>query len=65
MRCLPVFIILLLLVPSAHSIVAQSRTNYGVPQASFHGNAKAAQSRRTVLFPCCPEYEWCCTWMDW
>uniref|UniRef100_W4VRY5 Conotoxin n=1 Tax=Conus victoriae TaxID=319920 RepID=W4VRY5_CONVC len=41
MRCLPVFVILLLLIASAPSVDAQPKTKDDIPQqASFQDNAK-------------------------
>nr|DAZ86267.1 TPA_inf: conotoxin precursor T [Conus ebraeus] len=40
MRCVPVFIILLLLSPSAPSVDARPKTKDDMPLASFHDNAK-------------------------
>nr|ATF27799.1 conotoxin [Conus praecellens] len=48
MRCLPVFIILLLLIPSAHSVIARPETKDDAPLASSHYNAMGTTKR------------WCC-----
>nr|BAS23838.1 Conotoxin Superfamily T [Conus episcopatus] len=40
MRCLPVFVILLLLIASAPSVDARPKTKDDIPQASFQDNAK-------------------------
>nr|ATF27535.1 conotoxin [Conus andremenezi] len=57
MRCLPVFIILLLLIPSAPSIIAPQKTKDGVSLVSFHGNAKRTLQRERK---CCPVVFLCC-----
>nr|ATF27543.1 conotoxin [Conus andremenezi] len=72
MRCLPVFIILLLLIPSAHSVDARPttkddvplayfharpKTKDDVPLASFHDNAMRPEQRRCR---CRPGQRWCC-----
>nr|AMP44629.1 conotoxin [Conus betulinus] len=59
MRCLPIFIILLLLIPSAAS-VAQPKTKDDVALASFYDNAKRALQRYWAKSLCCPEDRWCC-----
>nr|ATF27536.1 conotoxin [Conus andremenezi]ATF27790.1 conotoxin [Conus praecellens] len=61
MRCLPVFIILLLLIPSAPSLIAKPKTEDYVPLASFHGNTKRTlQILRKDIEECCPMEEHCC-----
>nr|DAZ86532.1 TPA_inf: conotoxin precursor T [Conus judaeus] len=40
MRCLPVFVILLLLIASTPSDAVPLKTKDDMPQASFHGNAR-------------------------
>nr|Q9BPF7.1 RecName: Full=Conotoxin VnMRCL-04; Flags: Precursor [Conus ventricosus]AAG60400.1 conotoxin scaffold IX precursor [Conus ventricosus] len=63
MRCLPVFVILLLLIASAPSVDARPKTKDDVPLASFHGNAE-----RTLLNilrdgdNCCIDKQGCCPW---
>nr|BAS23836.1 Conotoxin Superfamily T [Conus episcopatus] len=61
MRCLPVFVILLLLIASAPSVDARPKTKDDIPQASFQDNAKrilqVLESKRNCcrLQVCC----WC------
>nr|P0C2B1.2 RecName: Full=Conotoxin ViVB; AltName: Full=Vi5.2; Flags: Precursor [Conus virgo]ABW77585.1 tau conotoxin 5.2 [Conus virgo] len=56
MRCVPVFIILLLLIPSAPSAAVQPKTEKDdVPLASFHDSAMRILSRQ-----CCPTIPECC-----
>nr|AGK23230.1 T superfamily conotoxin Tr5.1 precursor [Conus terebra]AGK23236.1 T superfamily conotoxin Vx5.1 precursor [Conus vexillum]AGK23264.1 T superfamily conotoxin Tr5.1 precursor [Conus terebra] len=55
MRCLPVFIILLLLILPAPSADVQPKTKDHVHLASFLDSAK-----RTVRGHCCPYYPQCC-----
>nr|UMA83224.1 conotoxin precursor T [Conus judaeus]UMA83542.1 conotoxin precursor T [Conus judaeus] len=63
MRCLPVFIILLVLIASAPSIDFRSEAKDDTSQASFHGNV-----RRTLLRfynkrgCCCCVYHPVCCW---
>nr|ATF27797.1 conotoxin [Conus praecellens] len=62
MRCLPVFFILLLLIPSAPSVHAKPKTKDDVSLASFHGKAKRIPQRLLREIDCClygnPQ---CCT----
>nr|BAS23862.1 Conotoxin Superfamily T [Conus episcopatus] len=55
MRCLPVFVILLLLIASAPSVDARPKTKDDIPQASFQDNAKrilqVLESKRNCYFP--------------
>nr|AXL95749.1 conotoxin precursor superfamily T [Conus ermineus] len=60
MRCLPVFIILLLLIPSAPCVDAQPKTKDDMLLASFHDNAKRTLQRFWKKRDCCPEKMWCC-----
>nr|AGK23231.1 T superfamily conotoxin Tr5.2 precursor [Conus terebra] len=55
MRCLPVFIILLLLIPSAPSTDVQPKTKDDVPLASFRDSVKRILQRQ-----CCPTISECC-----
>nr|UMA83543.1 conotoxin precursor T [Conus judaeus] len=55
MCSLPVFIILLLLIPSAPSADVQPKTKDDVPLASFLDNAKG-----TRQISCCPDMPLCC-----
>nr|BAS23587.1 Conotoxin Superfamily T [Conus episcopatus] len=60
MRCLPVFVILLLLIASAPSVDARPKTKDDIPQASFQDNAK-----RILLMDireCCMGTPGCCPW---
>nr|C0KYC3.1 RecName: Full=Conotoxin Sr5.4; Flags: Precursor [Conus spurius]ACN22843.1 T-superfamily conotoxin Sr5.4 precursor [Conus spurius] len=59
MRCLPVFVILLLLIASAPSVDAQLKTKDDVPLASFHDNAKGTQHKRIINW-CCLVFYQCC-----
>nr|ATF27780.1 conotoxin [Conus praecellens] len=54
MRCLPVFIFLLLLIPSAPSVHAQPKTKDDVPLASFYDNRKSTLRRLWNARSCCP-----------
>nr|DAZ86268.1 TPA_inf: conotoxin precursor T [Conus ebraeus] len=55
MRCVPVFIILLLLSPSAPSVDAHPKTKDDVPLASVHDSALRILSRQ-----CCITIPECC-----
>nr|BAS23775.1 Conotoxin Superfamily T [Conus episcopatus] len=63
MRCLPVFVILLLLIASAPSVDARPKTKDDIPQASFQDNAKrilqVLESKRNCcrLQVCCGLFE--------
>nr|P0C907.1 RecName: Full=Conotoxin Leo-T2; Flags: Precursor [Conus leopardus] len=57
MRCLPVFIILPLLIPSAPSVDAQPMTEDDVPLASFHEQTLQELWNKR---PCCPLIPGCC-----
>nr|DAZ86870.1 TPA_inf: conotoxin precursor T [Conus judaeus] len=59
MRCLPIFIILLVLIPSAASL-ARPKTNDDVAMASFYDNAKRILQKHWAKPSCCPEHTWCC-----
>nr|ATF27814.1 conotoxin [Conus praecellens] len=59
MRCLPVFIILLLLIPCAHSIPARLKTKDDVLLASLDDNAKRILQRQKKQ--CCRSNPTCCT----
>nr|ALM87481.1 Conotoxin [Conus betulinus] len=57
MRCLPVFVILLLLIASAPSVDAQPKTKYDVPLTSLNDNAEGSLQIRW----CCPNGpRFCC-----
>nr|AFU50797.1 T-conotoxin peptide precursor Fla5.2 [Conus flavidus]DAZ86270.1 TPA_inf: conotoxin precursor T [Conus ebraeus] len=60
MRCVPVFIILLLLSPSAPSVDAHPKTKDDVPLASFHDDAKRTLQRLWIKALCCYGYAFCC-----
>nr|AGK23149.1 T superfamily conotoxin S10.1 precursor [Conus striatus]AGK23225.1 T superfamily conotoxin S10.1 precursor [Conus striatus] len=53
MRCLPVFVILLLLIASAPSVDAQLKTKDDVPLSSFRGHAKSTLRRLQDKQTCC------------
>uniref|UniRef100_A0A0K8TUR1 Conotoxin n=1 Tax=Conus lenavati TaxID=1519839 RepID=A0A0K8TUR1_CONLV len=58
MRCLPFFVILLLLIPPAPSVDARPKTKDDVLLASFHDNARRTLKR--FLDRCCQEGSSCC-----
>uniref|UniRef100_W4VSK3 Conotoxin n=1 Tax=Conus victoriae TaxID=319920 RepID=W4VSK3_CONVC len=60
MRCLPVFVILLLLIASTPNVDAQLKTKDDMPQASFHDNAKQDQQIRLRTSDCCFYHNCCC-----
>nr|ATF27801.1 conotoxin [Conus praecellens] len=60
MRCLPVFIILLLLIPSAPSVDARPMTNDDVPLASFSDNAQQTLQRLGKNVCCTDPIYWHC-----
>nr|ATF27531.1 conotoxin [Conus andremenezi] len=60
MRCLPVFVTLLLLIPSAPSILVRPKTKDDVSLASFHDNAKRTLQRLWNKRECCSERGSCC-----
>uniref|UniRef100_W4VS29 Conotoxin n=1 Tax=Conus victoriae TaxID=319920 RepID=W4VS29_CONVC len=74
MRCLPIFIILLLLIASAPSVDAQPKTKDDVSLASLHAQPKTKddvslaslhdniKSTLQTLWNkrCCPPVIWCC-----
>nr|BAS23939.1 Conotoxin Superfamily T [Conus episcopatus] len=70
MRCLPVFVILLLLIASAPSVDARPKTKDDIPQASFQDNAKrsfrdnAKRALQTLMDirECCMGTPGCCPW---
>nr|UMA83218.1 conotoxin precursor T [Conus judaeus] len=61
MRCLPVFVILLLLIASAPSVDAQLKTKDDVPLASFHANVKRTL-QKLLNKRCCQIVPQCCEW---
>nr|BAS23567.1 Conotoxin Superfamily T [Conus episcopatus] len=62
MRCLPVFVILLLLIASAPSVDARPKTKDDIPQASFQDNAKRALQTLMDIRECCMGTPGCCPW---
>nr|ATF27802.1 conotoxin [Conus praecellens] len=73
MRSLPAFIILLLLIPSPHSILARPMTKDDVPLASFHAQPKtkddvplasfldnAKRTQQRFWNHCCQQNPACC-----
>nr|AGK23228.1 T superfamily conotoxin Mi5.3 precursor [Conus miles]AGK23234.1 T superfamily conotoxin Tr5.5 precursor [Conus terebra] len=60
MLCLPVFIILLLLIPSASSVDVQPLTKDDVPLASFLANARRTLQSLWMTRRCCPKKPYCC-----
>nr|AXL95463.1 conotoxin precursor superfamily T [Conus ermineus] len=60
MRCLPVFIILLVLSASAPSVDARPKNEDDVSLASFHDNAQRTLQRLLNKRACCPESAACC-----
>nr|DAZ86530.1 TPA_inf: conotoxin precursor T [Conus judaeus] len=60
MRCLPVFVILLLLIASAPSVDSRPETKDDASLASFHDNAKRTLQRFFNKRSCCPENPACC-----
>uniref|UniRef100_A0A0K8TTJ1 Conotoxin n=1 Tax=Conus lenavati TaxID=1519839 RepID=A0A0K8TTJ1_CONLV len=60
MRCLPVVVILLLLIPSAPSVDARPKTKDDVSLASFHDNAKRTLKRLLNKRICCFDDPDCC-----
>nr|BAS23879.1 Conotoxin Superfamily T [Conus episcopatus] len=59
MRCLPVFVILLLLIASAPSVDARPKTKDDIPQASFQDNAKRILQVLESKSNCC-SLQVCC-----
>nr|BAS24750.1 Conotoxin Superfamily T [Conus episcopatus] len=59
MRCLPVFVILLLLIASTPSVDALLKTKDDMPLASFRDDVK--RTLQTLLNKrfCCPYFECC------
>nr|AME17682.1 conopeptide im024 [Conus imperialis]QFQ61107.1 conotoxin superfamily T [Conus magus] len=60
MCCIPVFFILLLLIPSAPSILAQPTTKGDVALASSYDDAKRTLQRLSIKYSCCPGIVSCC-----
>uniref|UniRef100_A0A0K8TU63 Conotoxin n=1 Tax=Conus lenavati TaxID=1519839 RepID=A0A0K8TU63_CONLV len=63
MRCLPFFVILLLLIPPAPSVDARPKTKDDVLLASFHDNARRTLKRHRDWL--CPERVQDCGWLGW
>nr|DAZ86531.1 TPA_inf: conotoxin precursor T [Conus judaeus] len=59
MRCLPVFVILLLLIASTPSVDAQLKTKDDMPLASFNDNAKRIL-HILLRKPCCGAHDSSC-----
>nr|AMP44630.1 conotoxin [Conus betulinus] len=60
MRCLPVFIILLVLIASAPTVDARPKIEDDESLASFHDNVKQTLQRLLNKRDCCPESPPCC-----
>nr|BAS25011.1 Conotoxin Superfamily T [Conus episcopatus] len=63
MRCLPVFVILLLLIASTPSVNARPKNKDDMSLASFHDNAKRTQHVFWSKRNCCIYENWCCEWI--
>nr|UMA83539.1 conotoxin precursor T [Conus judaeus] len=63
MRCLPVFIILLVLIASAPSVDSRPETKDDASLASFHDNAKRTLKRLWNKRSCCPQEFLCCLYL--
>nr|Q9BH86.1 RecName: Full=Conotoxin Pn-014; AltName: Full=Pn-B01131; Flags: Precursor [Conus pennaceus]AAG60382.1 conotoxin scaffold IX precursor [Conus pennaceus]AAG60519.1 conotoxin scaffold IX precursor [Conus pennaceus] len=61
MRCLPVFVILLLLIASAPSVDARPKTKDDIPLVSFQDHAKRILQTFESRYDCCKTFE-CCHW---
>nr|BAS23312.1 Conotoxin Superfamily T [Conus episcopatus] len=59
MRCLPVFVFLLLLIASTPSVDALLKTKDDMPLASFRDNVKRILHTRSTE-ECCPFIVGCC-----
>nr|P0C636.1 RecName: Full=Conotoxin Pu5.1; Flags: Precursor [Conus pulicarius]ABS01335.1 T-1-conotoxin pu5a precursor [Conus pulicarius] len=63
MRCVPVFVILLLLIASTPSVDARPNPKDDVPLASFHEDANGIlQMLWKKGRSCCPSPTSCCPW---
>nr|BAS24992.1 Conotoxin Superfamily T [Conus episcopatus] len=60
MRCLPVFVILLLLIASTPSVDDLQKTKDDMPLASFHDNVKRILQTLSNKRSCCPTTLSCC-----
>nr|Q3YEH7.1 RecName: Full=Conotoxin 3; Contains: RecName: Full=Conotoxin TeA31; Flags: Precursor [Conus textile]AAZ85401.1 TeA31P [Conus textile] len=60
MRCLPVFVILLLLIASVPSDAVQLKTKDDMPLPSFNGNARRTPRMLSNKRICCYPNVWCC-----
>nr|BAS23805.1 Conotoxin Superfamily T [Conus episcopatus] len=65
MRCLPVFVILLLLIASAPSVDARPKTKDDIPQASFQDNAKRILQVLESKRNCCRLQVCCGSTQNW
>nr|Q9BPF1.1 RecName: Full=Conotoxin Pn-B01122; Flags: Precursor [Conus pennaceus]AAG60406.1 conotoxin scaffold IX precursor [Conus pennaceus] len=63
MRCLPVFVILLLLIASAPSVDARPKTKDDIPLVSFQDNAKRALQILSNKRYCCYFDYSCCLYL--
>uniref|UniRef100_W4VRY1 Conotoxin n=1 Tax=Conus victoriae TaxID=319920 RepID=W4VRY1_CONVC len=59
MRCLPIFVILLLLIASTPSVDARPKTKDDMPLASFNDNAKRIL-QLLLRQPCCSIHDISC-----
>nr|DAZ86867.1 TPA_inf: conotoxin precursor T [Conus judaeus] len=62
MRCLPVFVILLLLLASTPSVDALLKTKHDMPLASSYDNEKRTLQTLLNKRLCCPFLECCEGW---
>uniref|UniRef100_W4VSK5 Conotoxin n=1 Tax=Conus victoriae TaxID=319920 RepID=W4VSK5_CONVC len=60
MRCLPVFVILLLLIASTPRVDARRKTKDNMPLAPFQENAKSTLQLLLNKRQCCPTFSECC-----
>nr|DAZ86866.1 TPA_inf: conotoxin precursor T [Conus judaeus] len=60
MRCLPVFIILLLLIASTPSVNARPKTKVDMPLASFHDDSMRTLQILSNKRYCCLYNSQCC-----
>nr|BAS24066.1 Conotoxin Superfamily T [Conus episcopatus] len=68
MRCLPVFVILLLLIASAPSVDVRPKAKDDMPLASFHDNPlqiRLVDTRCCPSQPCCPRVRTQCVSTSW
>nr|BAS23286.1 Conotoxin Superfamily T [Conus episcopatus] len=62
MRCLPVFIVLLLLIVSAPGFDARPKTEDDVPLSSFHEDLQRTVRTLLDIRKCCFDTPGCCPW---